>query len=150
MEFIKKPLYWVPIVFLLVATIGAFAIQSMSKPQLTKNDLHTQFSQFQSYDNETSLLLDEYRKDKITFTYLKLQIEQIKKQILSAGEIYNSNNVGKDFEKGVKELNTLAIAYATNAQRIEMSNGDKKKISEAGIEIIKIDKQVNELIKQYE
>jgi len=146
----KNILVIFPASLLVVCIVVAGIFQLKSNPVLSKSDLHIKFTEFQSYDQETLLLLDEYLKDKITFTYFSQQIGQIKTQVLSTTEIHQNNKIDSEFEGGAKRLNTFAIDYATLADRIKSSNGEKSKISEEKNGLTKINGQLDKEIKTYE
>lgn len=146
----KRLLYTAPAVFFVICLISTLIFQSMSKPVLSKKDMHQQIVEFQSYNQETELLLDQYEKGRITYTYLSEQLGQIQKQILSTVDIFESNKILPKDENNLRKLANLATKYAIYIERIENKNDDRTKILKEGENIKSIDQDLEKLSKDYE
>ncbi len=140
------------IVGILIAVITAAAIlitQTNSEQPLTNHDLHQQLSDLNSFAVEVSLMLDQYKQDKLDFNYLKYQAQKIDKNIDDFYSQLESTTVDASQKNDLSSVETLIFQFGLQLKFIESSQGDAAKLNQIRQSIQQLHQQITESEQHY-
>lgn len=150
MDFKKHAIYLIPAIFLVFCIALALGVQATSDKPLEKKKLHQQITEIESYNSETLLLIDQYKRDKLTTTYFTEQLGQIQKQVLSTEDELQKSNVTGESEKGLRVLTDIVSEYAFISEDLQGSNGDRQELDKEQKKLLQMKDEIAKLSKTYE
>jgi hypothetical protein len=147
--YIKKEI----VIAILVAVITIVAVmitQVIDNQPLSNDDLKQQLTNLDSFSAETLLIVDQYTQDKLSFNYVKNQVEQIDKNVSDFYSLVESKSIPDDQQKNVEAVDNLVSQFSMQLKQIESADGDKAKISEVHQIVEQLHQQFAEGERQYE
>jgi hypothetical protein len=137
---------------ILVALITITVVVIMEvvvKQPISNDDLKQQLTNLESFSTETLLILDQYSQDKLSFIYVKNQVEQIDKSVSDFYSLIESKPIPDVQQKNVDAIEKLVAQYAMQLKQIESANGDKGRLGVIHQIVEQLHQQFTESENQY-
>jgi hypothetical protein len=103
---------------------------------------HSQWEDLMSYRNETSIVLDQYFNNKISFTYTKVQAEHLNEKVYEFYKKIASDKIPSSQFKKVTAMEKVVFALSYNLKQIQSSQNDKKALKQIKNNLTVISKQL--------
>jgi hypothetical protein len=139
----------IAILVVLITIIIVAIMEVVAKQPLSNDDLKQQLTNLESFSTETLLILDQYSQDKLSFIYVKNQVEQIDKSVNDFYSLIESKPIPDVQQKNVDAIEKLVAQYAMQLKQIESTNGDKGKLTEIHQIVEQLHQQFTESENQY-
>src|SRR4051812_6163202 len=90
-----------------VAIITLIITQFVSNQPLSNEDLKEQLENLDSFTQESSVILDQYHQDRVSFTYVKNQTEQINRSVHDFYQLIQSKDIPDKEQENVLSLEKI-------------------------------------------
>lgn len=134
----------------LITLVTIIATEIAEDKPLSNDDLKQQLTNLDSFAAETSMILDQYSQGKLSFIYVKNQIEQIDKNVNDFYSLVESKIVSDEEQTNVNVVEKLVNQFTILLKRIESAEGDQAKLSQIQPNIKQIRQQFAESQQHYE
>jgi hypothetical protein len=140
----------IAIVIGLITLVAVIVTEVSANQPLSNDDLKQQLTNLDSFASETLLIIDQYSQDKLSFIYVKNQIEQIDKNVNDFYSLVESKPIPDDQQNNVNAVEKLVTQFSSQLKRIASADADKAKLSEVQPIIKQLREQFSESELQYE
>jgi hypothetical protein len=128
--------------------VGITLINTNEK--IDKTTLKQDFAALSSYANETEFITKQYQYGKLTFPYVKTQIQYLNRKTLGLLTQLAETTIPDSYKNDVTKLRTNIVLLSQQQSAITSSQGKNKTFTRELSEIKNIEKTLESVQKHYE
>lgn len=146
----KKEHYLYPIIGIVLLMIASFIMQMSSKTTFDKSVGLQEIQDCDSFTREAVTIITLYKQQKVPFTYVQTQFDQINHKVLSFYQDLDASAVPKNQQTILRQLNLVVFATALDLKTVAETKGDSKKLTAIQKDLAKQHSKFEQLGKTYE